>query len=1010
VLQPDLPKGICPQCALREVLELGEEEDAEINRPESPAARRFGDYELLREIGRGGMGVVYVARQRNLNRIVAVKMLLAGRLADGSFIERFRAEASAGAGLQHPNIVAVHEVGVQDGQDYFSMDYVEGQNLAQAVGQHPLTPARAAGYVALIAKAIHHAHERGILHRDLKPSNVLVDANDQPRVTDFGLARRLDSESSLTLTGQVLGSPNFIPPEQAGATGSKVGRPSDVYALGGILYYLLTARAPFQGESLEATLHQVLHTEPVSPRLLNPEVPRDLETICLKCLHKAANQRYQTAYELAEELGRFLHGEPIHARPVGQAERLWRWARRKPAMASLIIALHLIAVAGLSGVLWEWRRAEKEKEAAQAEAITSTQIAKFLEDMLESVGPSAAKGRDTALMREVLENTVTRMSKDLTNQPKVEIKLRAVIAETYHELGLYQQMESLAQENLQLARSRLAHDRIYVAEALRQLGDATMHLGNLERSERLLREALREYEALPTTEVEHLARAHDDLANTLQNRGNYTEAEQERRNALAFLRKLWGNDHVQVAASLNNLATLAMARRRFQEAETMFRQTLATRRKLLGDEHLHVLQTTHNLAIAVAAQGRLEEAESLHREALAGQKKLVEGDHPLLALSLVKLGECLFTQSKLHEAETVLREAAAILRGLGGDKRANTVVALADLGLVLQAEGKVVEAQDICQEAYELWKAIPPPTNPAEAYAPNKLAEACFNLGDFIKAESLFLDALAIKQRLLGGEDITVASSLVWLSRTLAQQARLDEAEKALREALAIQHKVPGDNDPAMAETLGYLARTLEAKGELDRAENAYLESLAIFKKGPPDRVINIAIALNNMSSVLERLGKLAEAEAALEEACTLCRQPPLDRSSVAFASLDNLARLFERQGRMPEALSSYREAAERGDMNAANKVAWHLATSPDPTLRDGTNAIWFAKLAVAATSRQDSAVLDTLAAAYAEAGQFTAAVQAQQDALALARDEATKADLASRLKLYQENTPYRNR
>src|SRR5262245_25325723 len=296
----------------------------------------FGEYDLVDEIARGGMGVVYKARQRSLNRIVAVKMILAGPLAGKEFVQRFRTESAAAAILQHPNIVAIHDVGVHEGRHYFSMDYVEGRSLAQLVGQQPLAPARAARYVELIAAAIHYAHERGILHRDLKPSNVLIDANDQPRITDFGLARRLDGDSSLTMTGQVLGSPNFMPPEQAGAKRGKVSRPSDVYALGGILYYLLTARAPFQADSLEHLLSQVLNTEPVSPRLLNPSVPRDLETITLKCLEKEPSRRYRTAQELADELGRFLRHEPIRARPVKAPEKVWRWCRRKPALASAL--------------------------------------------------------------------------------------------------------------------------------------------------------------------------------------------------------------------------------------------------------------------------------------------------------------------------------------------------------------------------------------------------------------------------------------------------------------------------------------------------------------------------------------------------------------------------------------------------------------------------------------------------------------------------------------------------
>lgn len=335
-------------------------------RPRRAWPLRFGDYELLEEIARGGMGVVYKARQVSLSRVVAVKMILAGQFASPQIAKRFQGEAIAAAVLQHPNIVAVHEVGVQAGQHFFSMDYVQGQNLAQLVGNRPLPAPQAARYVKLIAEAIHYANQHGILHRDLKPSNVLIDAaSDQPHVTDFGLARRLDSESSLTVTGQVLGSPNFMPPEQASGNQAKVGRPSDVYALGGILYYLLTARAPFQAESLEAVVTQVIHSEAIAPRLLNPSVPRDLETICLKCLEKEPVKRYATAKHLAEELTRFLNHQPIQARPVTRAERAWRWCRRKPVVASLGAATLALFLAVAIGAPIAAYRIDRERLRAE---------------------------------------------------------------------------------------------------------------------------------------------------------------------------------------------------------------------------------------------------------------------------------------------------------------------------------------------------------------------------------------------------------------------------------------------------------------------------------------------------------------------------------------------------------------------------------------------------------------------------------------------------------------------
>jgi WD40 repeat protein/tRNA A-37 threonylcarbamoyl transferase component Bud32 len=372
------PKGLCTLCAIEGALDMSHA-GSQVRQAEAPPAPAdpqapqsvvenallgsFGDYDLLEEIARGGMGVVYKARQSKLGRIVAVKMIQAGPRSGKEFVRRFRTESAAAAILQHPHIVAIHDVGVHEGLHYFSMDYVEGRNLAQRVGQQPLAANKAAWYVEIIAQAIDYAHERGILHRDLKPSNVLIDSNDQPRITDFGLARRLDGESSLTMTGQVLGSPSFMPPEQAGAKRGKVGRPSDVYALGGILYYLLTARAPFQADSLEHTITQVINAEPVSPRLLNPSVPRDLETITLKCLEKEPSRRYQTARELADELGRVLRHEPIRARPITQPEKLWRWCRRKPALATALGFALAALLIGLVTTSWQWRRAERLAES-----------------------------------------------------------------------------------------------------------------------------------------------------------------------------------------------------------------------------------------------------------------------------------------------------------------------------------------------------------------------------------------------------------------------------------------------------------------------------------------------------------------------------------------------------------------------------------------------------------------------------------------------------------------------
>jgi WD40 repeat protein/aminoglycoside phosphotransferase (APT) family kinase protein len=383
-LAPEALAGLCPKCLA--ALAFAPDEAADPGAPrggEPPRSRLryFGDYELIEEIARGGMGVVFKARQVSLNRIVAVKMLLSGPFSSEDFVKRFRTEAEAAAGLQHPNIVAIHEVGEHEGQQYFSMDFVDGQSLAQRARESPLPPELAVDYMRTIAEAIHYAHQRGILHRDLKPSNVLIDPLDRPRVTDFGLAKRLtDSEfghrdPGLTVTGQVLGTPNYISPEQASGRRGEVTVASDVYGLGAILYFLFTGRPPVLAATMEGVLEQVLRHEPAPPRQLNPALPRDLETICLKCLSKEPSRRYATALEVAADLDRFRRGEPITARPVSLPEKAWRWCRRKPALAAVILALHLVGAAGLAGILWQWRRAEANASAARDQSERAEQHA-----------------------------------------------------------------------------------------------------------------------------------------------------------------------------------------------------------------------------------------------------------------------------------------------------------------------------------------------------------------------------------------------------------------------------------------------------------------------------------------------------------------------------------------------------------------------------------------------------------------------------------------------------------
>jgi WD40 repeat protein/tRNA A-37 threonylcarbamoyl transferase component Bud32 len=357
--------------------------------PQAPAAGppEVPGYEVLGELGRGGMGVVYKARHLKLNRIVALKMVLAGGHAGPDDLQRFQREAEAAARLQHPHIVQIHEIGQHQGLPYFTLEYTAGGSLKQKLAHQPQPPAEAARLTELLAQAVQHAHRQGVIHRDLKPANVLLTEDGAPKVTDFGLAKPLESSDELTHTGAILGTPSYMAPEQAAGKVKEVGPAADVYALGAVLYEMLTGRPPFQGPMVQDTLMQVLADEPVSPRRLQPQTPRDLETICLKCLEKSPAKRYVSAADLAADLGRFRAGEPIQARPVGGAERALKWMRRRPTLAAVYVLVPAVLLlgGGGGGALWLWQQAEGERERARTAETRANGLAEKLQAALDEL-------------------------------------------------------------------------------------------------------------------------------------------------------------------------------------------------------------------------------------------------------------------------------------------------------------------------------------------------------------------------------------------------------------------------------------------------------------------------------------------------------------------------------------------------------------------------------------------------------------------------------------------------
>src|SRR5438477_4000490 len=348
----DAPQGFCSVCLFRTGLGEFDDKDEEMQHAVAPLRMKFGDYELLEEIGRGGQGVVYRARQKSLNRTVALKIIGLGHWATKAHLTRFRLEAEAAASLDNPCIVPIHEIGERDGSCYFSMKFVEGGQLDQVVARAPISIRRAAELISKLARTVHYAHERGILHRDIKPGNILFDKRGEPHLTDFGLARLVETESTVTRTTEILGTPSYMAPEQAIGDIKAIGPASDVYGLGAVFYQLLTGQPPFVGDTTFETTRLVLEAEPRRPKFWNPKVNRDLETICLKCLEKDPQRRYASALALAEDLDRLLRHEPARARRTGLFPRGYKRIRRNPAISALVLS-SVALVAAVVTIMWK---------------------------------------------------------------------------------------------------------------------------------------------------------------------------------------------------------------------------------------------------------------------------------------------------------------------------------------------------------------------------------------------------------------------------------------------------------------------------------------------------------------------------------------------------------------------------------------------------------------------------------------------------------------------------------
>ena len=537
-----------------------------------------GDFILLEVIGRGEMGIVYKARQLGINPVVALKMVLAVELADRATLERFRSEAEAAGKVDHPHIVPVYQFGVHQDHPYLAMGLVEGVSLKDRLSEGPLPVREAAEIVAKIARAIDYAHQCGVVHRDLKPHNILMDLRGEPRVTDFGLAKSLVDDSGMTATGQILGTPSFMPPEQARGEADRVTASADIYSLGATLYALLTGRPPFQGASVSETLLQVVQHEPIPPHRLQPTVSVDLETICLECLHKEPGRRYGSAGVLADDLERFLEGRPISVRPIGTTERTWHgpWCRRNPVVASLAVAT-FVALLGEQlrrrrsgfGALSEAQGARIQRDSAlvaNAKAAESLDKATEAESAARKAEGNARKeairANEAADQANLAKTNAEQVSQFLVSlfQTSDPLGIRGSGLAISTEEGAAVTAGELLQRGAKRIEGELAQQPLVKATLMTEIGAVYRSLGKYDLAEPLLKKGLELREKNRASPLE-ISSSMYHVAWLLHDRGQYADAESLYRKAIGIQVKESSGDGSLLTSTKFNLAWTLMDER-----------------------------------------------------------------------------------------------------------------------------------------------------------------------------------------------------------------------------------------------------------------------------------------------------------------------------------------------------------------------------------------------------------------------------------------------------------------
>ncbi|MFH1746613.1 MAG: tetratricopeptide repeat protein [Planctomycetota bacterium] len=774
---------------------------------------RIGPYRILGILGQGGMGVVYRAQQDNPRRIVALKVIRPG-VESPETLKRFEHESQVLGWLQHPGIAQIFEAGTaqtaQGRQPFFAMEFVEGQPLSAYAAARDLGIRARLELLAKVCDAVHHAHQKGVIHRDLKPSNILVDAGGQPKVVDFGVARITDADIRTTTlqtqTGQIIGTMAYISPEQVAGEPDQLDTRADVYALGVILFELLTGQVPLDvaRKTLPQAARTITEEEPPTLSSVNRALRGDLDAILNKALEKDKRHRYQSASDLAADIRRYLADVPIMARPVTTFYQLRKFARRNKSLVFGLAGIFLVLVVGTIVSTWlairatnaevlaqkryelaEMRRAEAAMEATRASAFGD-----FLLSMLGHISPEIAQGRDDSLLRVVLDSAAEEIGAELAEYPDVQASIHQVIGRVYLNISRWDQAREHLQAAYEVRSELLGPNHPETLASLSGLAQVHWKQNKLEQAEAMYDDLIARYRSTLGDHDRLTLIARYDRAGVLKDRGRLDEVEHELRDLIVAMREHLNSQDDAIFEATNGLAVLALDKDQTEKAEELFRDVLRHWTEKYGPRHPKRLSLLQNLATAVKHRGDLPAAEELSRQSLALAREVYGEDHHATIQTLINLASLLFDRDQLAEAEELARQALAKAERILGSEHPDTLKAISHLGLILRNAGEFEEACTYLERAAEISEKLHGPHDSRTLNCLSSLAGLYYERRELEKSEKIMRRVVAGLEAAQGESSFSVLAARTNLGSLLIERENFAEAEEILQKTIRLTDQV----------------------------------------------------------------------------------------------------------------------------------------------------------------------------------------------------------------------------